>query len=408
MVQRIKTGMIADGAVTAVKVDSNLEDSFSFRNRIHNGDFRINQRNITSRSNTVNNITDANAGGRGMAADRWWNYVLSQATNGMNSSNCTIGIVTDHPSINTGSSYSITVNTNATANANVVTANRTTDFFLFTQQGEGYFFSDLFNTNSTTPMVLSFWVKSNKTGSYSVQIRPNTTSTRTIILPYTISSSGTWEKKVLKVPAFNFGNMTSDNSARFILFFSLASNLKATHTDGETTVTQAQIDACTNQWGPNYWGSGLVVNDHVNIFENTGNYWRVTDVQFETGNDETTFERRPYDQELRICQRYLEYGAPYNAGGITSGIGIINYNFKVQKRANPGSTLTRFNNRGIDGFFFSGNPASPTYYNFTSIGPGDVNADGGTWAWTTGGSSTVSGVAFNQGQDSNTLFSAEI
>jgi hypothetical protein len=44
MVQRIKTGMIADGAVTTAKMNDEVENLFSFRNRIINGDMRIWQR----------------------------------------------------------------------------------------------------------------------------------------------------------------------------------------------------------------------------------------------------------------------------------------------------------------------------------------------------------------------------
>jgi hypothetical protein len=342
MIQRVKTGVIADGAVTLAKLNDETENSFNFRNRVHNGDFRINQRGTSSRSNTVNNITDSDAGGRAMVADRWWTYVLAGATNGMNSSNCTIGIVNDHPVVASGNCYSITVNTNATTNANVVVANFTTDFALLTHGFEGLTVSDLFNTSSTTPMVLSFWVKSNKTGSYSVQLRPNgDNSGRTIVLPYTISSSGTWERKTLSVPVYNYGNVPNDATKRIDMYFSLASNLKATHTDNQgSTITQAQIDACTNQWGPNYWGSGLVINDHVNFFQNTGNYFRLTDVQLEPGSAATTFERRPYATELQICQRYYQHrvptwGTPRQSDNVCHSVAY----YKVTMRATPSLTI---------------------------------------------------------------------
>lgn len=364
MIQRVKTGVIADGAVTLAKLNDETENSFNFRNRVHNGDFRINQRETWSRSNTVNNITDSNAGGRAMAADRWWTYALAQATNGLNSSNCTIAIVNDHPVVTTGNCYSITVNTNATANANVVVSNLTTDFALLRQSFEGVNIFDLFNTLSTTPMVLSFWVKSNKTGTYSVQLRPNSDgSGRTILLPYTINSSGTWERKTLSIPVFNFGSVPTDTANRMHMMFGLASNLKANHTDGSSTITQAQIDACTNQWGPNPWGDGVVVNNHVNLFENTGNYFRITDVQLEPGSAATTFERRPFPTELALCQRYYEHSYPpgspvgtaSSAGAFEANNSSYNNNiaygppvfFKVLKRGTP--SITGYNYVGTSG-----------------------------------------------------------
>jgi len=291
------------------------EELIGFRNRIHNGDFRIHQRQVWSRSNTVTNIADNGISEKAMAADRWSTQTFNEAVNGLSASNITIAIPNDHPTITSGNCWSITVNTNATANANVVVANRTTDIFWLQHAVEGYDCADLFNTACTTPTTLSFWVKSNKTGNYSVAVRPNTSPSvnKLILLPYTISQSGVWEKKTLTIPVFNLGNIPLDNASRLLFQFTLASNLKATHTDGTTTITQAQLDAITNQWGDNPWGSGVAVTNHVNLFENTSNYWRITDIQWEAGSVASSFDRRPFGQELRLCQRYFyRHSTSYN------------------------------------------------------------------------------------------------
>jgi hypothetical protein len=52
MVQRIKTGMIADGAITTAKMNDEVENLFSFRNRIINGDMRIWQRGTSFSGST--------------------------------------------------------------------------------------------------------------------------------------------------------------------------------------------------------------------------------------------------------------------------------------------------------------------------------------------------------------------
>jgi hypothetical protein len=113
---------------------------------------------------------------------------------------------------------------------------------------------------------------------------------------------------------------------------------------------------------------------------------------------------------LALCQRYFErITAAFNSS-IAGGYGYITYVYKQQKRVTPTITLVRFNTRGIDGFWYSGAPTVPTYYNCTSVGSGDITDVQASWAFlATGGTGVnVSSAAFNQLQDSYVNISAEL
>lgn len=75
----------------------------------------------------------------------------------------------------------------------------------------------------------------------------------------------------------------------------------------------------------------------LSLFNLTSGTFDITDVQFEEGTVRTTFERLPYDVELRRCMRRYETGVVWGEGGSTSA----NYpvpigaRFAVQKRAVP-------------------------------------------------------------------------
>ena len=68
------------------------------------------------------------------------------------------------------------------------------DFIIFEQRMEGQNLQHLLKgTSSAKKLTLSFWIKSNKTGTYIVEMR-DIDNTRTISKSYTISSASTWQK----------------------------------------------------------------------------------------------------------------------------------------------------------------------------------------------------------------------
>lgn len=147
------------------------------------------------------------------------------------------------------------------------------------------------STSSAKKMTLSFWVKSNKTGTYVVKFE--TTGGRFISKTYTINSSSTWEKKTITVEGDTGGSAIAND-----------------YTEGLSV-----------QWwlgaGANYTlglnGSWDVVTENlsasgqVNLADSTSNEWYMTGCQLEVGSQATNFEFEPFETVLRKCERYYEH-----------------------------------------------------------------------------------------------------
>jgi hypothetical protein len=144
-------------------------------------------------------------------------------------------------------------------------------------------------TAAAEQLTISFWVKSNVTGTYIVAIYDND-NTRSVSKSYTVNASGTWEYKTITFPADTTGAFDNDNGASLILEFVMGSGTDRTSGTLQTT-----------------WGSYTAANyatGQTNLASATNNYWQVTGVQLEVGDTATPFEFLPAQQELAQCQRY--------------------------------------------------------------------------------------------------------
>jgi hypothetical protein len=141
-------------------------------------------------------------------------------------------------------------------------------------------------TSAAKKATLSFWVRSSKTGTYSVGTK-NAGATRAIVNEYTISSADTWEFKTITIPGVTDGSWPIDNTRGLTLDFWLAGNNAATSTIGSWLSANANMS--TNQ---------------VNFFDSTSNNFYLTGVQLEVGEQATPFEHRSFGDELARCQRY--------------------------------------------------------------------------------------------------------
>jgi hypothetical protein len=158
-------------------------------------------------------------------------------------------------------------------------------------------------TASAEQLTLSFWVKSNVTGTYIATVYDND-NTRSISRSYTINVSGTWERKVITFSADTAGAFDNDNNGSLILEFVLGSG--SDRNSGNVGTLQTT------------WGSYTAANyaaGQVNLASATNNYWQVTGVQLEVGDTATPFEFKPFEQDLRECQRYYTNFYPYGAVG---------------------------------------------------------------------------------------------
>ena len=148
-----------------------------------------------------------------------------------------------------------------------------------------------YGTSACKQATLSFSVKSNKTGLYSVQVYIGNNSPN-IIVTYTINSANTWERKTITLPTYTTSfTHPSDNNRGLMIDWHLADGPDdITSTTGwDTSTTLAR--AATGQ---------------VNLLDATNNYWQMTNVQFEVGDTATSFEHRSFGEELLRCQRYYE------------------------------------------------------------------------------------------------------
>jgi hypothetical protein len=144
-------------------------------------------------------------------------------------------------------------------------------------------------TSDAQQLTLSFWVKSNVTGTYIAELF-DTDNTRSVGAMYSISSSGTWERKVITFPADTTGALNDDNGLSLIAIFFLGAG--TTFTSGTLATTWAGTTAANRAVG------------QTNLAAATNNYWQITGVQLETGPVATPFEFEPFEATLRKCQRY--------------------------------------------------------------------------------------------------------
>ena len=168
-----------------------------------------------------------------------------------------------------------------------------------------------FNTSSAESITLSFWVKSNKTGTYSLAFI-NEDSSRSYVTTYSISVADTWEKKTITISGDTSGAINNDNGVGLWIYW----NFGAGSTWGGGSVN--------NAWESTV-NANLGAGTTVNLADSTSNYLNITGVQLEVGDTATPFEVMPYDMQLARCMRYC---INYLAGGTvadsaTFGAGVV-------------------------------------------------------------------------------------
>jgi hypothetical protein len=203
-------------------------------------------------------------------------------------------------------------------------------------------------TANAESVTVSFWVKSNKTGTYVFELWDRDND-RHIANTYTINSANTWEKKTTTFSGDTSGAFGNDNAKSLEANWWLVAGTNYTSGTSPTTWT-GRADA------------NRAVGHAVNLADSTSNYINITGVQLEVGDTATPFEHRPYDMELARCQRYFStsYGnnpvgtntwdgtiAGRNYDTSTRGEHSINIHYPVQMRALP--TLTAYSKAGTSG-----------------------------------------------------------
>ena len=151
-----------------------------------------------------------------------------------------------------------------------------------------------FGTSNAEKLTLSFWVKATKTGTHVVRMYAYDDD-RSASISYTISSSDTWEHKVLNFPADTTGVIDNNNGQGIQIAWAMGAG--ASFQSGTLQTT---------------WGSNSAANDfvgQVNGLDSTSNNFHLTGVQLEVGEFSSTtlppFQFETFGDNLARCCRYF-------------------------------------------------------------------------------------------------------
>ena len=295
---------------------------FGFRNRIINGDMRIDQRNAGASVNITANI---------FVVDRFKGFRSGGAATitGQRSTAVPTGF---------NNSVVLTVGTGAAPGA--------TDYTQFDHNIEGYNVADLgWGTANAQAVTLSFWVRSSLTGTFGVAFR-NDAGNRSYVASYTISAANTWEYKTIVIAGDTTGTWLTDNNSGIKMTFDMGVGSTYSNTAGAWA-------------GANYFG----LAGGVKLAATAGATFYITGVQLEAGSVASPFERRDYGRELMMCQRYYQAATLTGQVAGTYWLGAIDafhmpqIAFPVVMRSNPTATAV---GRGGGSAFWT-NPATSTF-----------------------------------------------
>ena len=149
-----------------------------------------------------------------------------------------------------------------------------------------------YGTSSANETTISFWVKSDITGTYSIMLYAADAG-RNIGGTYTIDSADTWEYKTVTFVGDTGGTgINNDTGLGVQIVWALTAGTDRTSADNTSWGTFA-----TNR---NAYGQA------VNVLASATDYWQITGLQFEIGDTATPFESKTYAQELQACKRYFQ------------------------------------------------------------------------------------------------------
>ncbi len=187
-------------------------------------------------------------------------------------------------------------------------------------------------TPNAQPYTLSFWVKATKTGTNCVNLFDRTND-RYIAAAYTISTTNTWEKKVINFAADTTGSIAAgtwyqgENGEGMKLTFGVYAGTNYTSSTLQTS-----------------WGSAITNRrfvGQVNNSDSTSNNWHITGVQLEVGTYTAAtlppFQHENYGDNLARCQRYAQVLGSLTAAKMREAdrIRAASWHFATTMRAAP-------------------------------------------------------------------------
>lgn len=284
----------------------------SFKNRLINGDMRIDQRNEGA---SLTPTADA------YTVDRW-KALLPQA------SKLTFQRLADGTFASVGLTYATKI---SVASAATVASG---DDWAFVQRIEGFNIADAgFGASGAKSIAVSFYTYANNAGTYSGAIR-NSATNRCYPFSFAVAAT-TVERHTIVIPGDTAGTWLADSGIGLELCLDLGAGTSARGTAGA-------------------WAAAAYVGvtSSFQLVATASAYLYVTGAQLEVGPACTAFDRRDYGTELRMCQRYLQKS--YEVGtvpGTATHVGLVSLpqvgattnaaslDFKLPMRAAPTVTL---------------------------------------------------------------------
>jgi len=256
-----------------IKFSGTSAQTPSFRNIIINGDMSIAQRgtSFTGLGDTDSQYTLDRFKWTEEGATDTAEYTVSQSTD-----------------VPTGQGFSKSLKVDCTTADTSIDANNI-QFIGTAIEGQNlqYLKYGTSNAKSTT---LSFWVRSNKTGTYGVALISNDSTEYLYSQTYTINSADTWEKKTLTFVGDTSANFDNDNGNSLLIQWYLVAGTNKSSGSSQT-------------WG-SFTQANRAAGQTVNLADSTSNEWYITGVQLEAGTTASDFEFLPHDVNLKRCQRY--------------------------------------------------------------------------------------------------------
>ena len=273
-IDKVVSASITDSSVTSAKVASGVLQP-NFRNIIINGDMSIAQR--------ATSVTSISSGNTIHTCDRWKTYASSAGT-----------WTQTQEALTTGDPYTNGFATSLKLDCTTANGSLSSGSYLIVAQSiEAQNLQYIKKgTSNAEQLTASFWVKSTKTGTNIVQFVSLDDTVRICAQSYTISSSDTWEKKTITIPAdtSSTGNISNDNGEGLRMIFWVVAGTD--YTSGTLATTWADSANANRAVG------------QVNNADSTSNNFEITGVQLEVGTAASNFEFLPVDVNLQRCQRY--------------------------------------------------------------------------------------------------------
>jgi hypothetical protein len=170
------------------------------------------------------------------------------------------------------------------------------EVFAIRHKIEGFNTSDLaFGTVNAQKITVSFWVRSSVTGTFGGSIQ-NSAANRSYPFNYTINAIDTFEYKTITIPGDTSGTwIGATNGVGITVNFGLG--------------VGTTYSGTANAWAAADYRSATSATSVVALNLRT---FYITGVQVEKGSTATSFDYRPYTNELALCQRYFYKSNPTN------------------------------------------------------------------------------------------------